>query len=310
MRRLPRLLLILALAVAARAQPAPKANDIFDFRSGFWLNLHQFLWAEAASAAPKSGDSPEWQKALDYYRLEVVAQDSLSPRMADLNNRLSQAGSGADLADSGVDSQIATVLTEVAPIYRRRWWLGHDRLNRAWMDAVRPLLVKYGARMKKDIAAAYQTDWPAAPVRTDVSAYAGPYGAYTTAEPVGHITISSSDPGYRGLAALEMLFHEASHTLDEKVSAALRAEATAQGMLFRRRGFDHAIVFYTAGEITRRYIAGYETYGQLHGMWTDGWPGSLPVLEKDWKPYLDGQATLGAAVAAMVRDYGVPKAGK
>jgi hypothetical protein len=30
------------------------------------------------------------------------------------------------------------------------------------------------------------------------------------------------------------------------------------------------------------------------------------VLEKDWKPYLDGHAEFSATIRAMVTDYGVP----
>jgi len=92
--------------------------------------------------------------------------------------------------------------------------------------------------MCKEIAAAYQTPWPATPIRVDVAAFAGPDGAYTTIEPT-HITISSTDKGYQGDAALEMLYHESSHSLDEKVRTALENERVKQGLFFKRRGFSH-----------------------------------------------------------------------
>ncbi len=111
-----------------------------------------------------------------------------------MNNRLAEAGSTTELRPDGLDPELRAVLSKAAPVYRS-------------------LLANYGASMRKDIAAVYQTPWPPAPIRADVAAFAGPLGAYTTSE-ANHITISSTDKGYQGEAALEMLFHEASHLLD------------------------------------------------------------------------------------------------
>jgi hypothetical protein len=73
------------------------------------------------------------------------------------------------------------------------------------------------------------------------------------------------------------------------------------------RGFSHAVLFYTAGEIARRYLPGYEMYGVRNRIFVDGWPDSLPVLERDWRPYLDGHTDLTSAVRAVVAGYGIPK---
>jgi hypothetical protein len=48
-------------------------------------------------------------------------------------------------------------------------------------------------------------------------------------------------------------------------------------------------------------------YGVRKGMFVDGWTESLPVLEKDWKPYLDGRTDLTAAVRAVVAGYRIRK---
>jgi hypothetical protein len=304
MRRADVLACVFLCALTAWAQQQTRPElALFEFHSGFWLNLHQFLCHEAAAAAPAS-DAPEWREAVDYYRREIAGRDLLSADSAALNNRLSAAP--ADHPPAGLDPPLAAVLARAAPLYRRDWWPQHDRSSRAWIDAVQPLLARHGDAVRHDVAAAYRVEWPAAPIRTDVSAFAGPVGGYTTETPA-HITISSTDPSYQGPAALEMLFHESLHTLDAPMVAALETERKARGLLFRRRGFDHAVLFYTAGEIVRRYIPGYEPYGIRNGVLEKGWEGALAVLEKDWKPYLDGRAEFGAAVRAMVADYGVPR---
>jgi hypothetical protein len=305
MRRGLLLTMLLTLTGTAPSQ-TPVDSVIFEFHSGFWLNLHQFLYQQASAPGSPASDSPEWREAVDYYRNAVVPRGQMSDDSAAVNNRLSAVGSAAELPSAGLSVGLVAALTKAAPLYRRVWWPEHSQANRTWIDAVEPLLSRYGEAIRKDISAAYQVTWPAGPIRVDVSAYAGPLGAYTTPAPT-HITISSTDAGYQGTAALEMLFHEVSHTLDEKLQAAIAAELAARGRLFRRRRFEHAIIFYTAGELTRRYMPGYEPYGVRNGMWTVGWPGGLPVLEKDWKPYLDGRLDWGAALRAIVSDYGVPR---
>ncbi len=48
-------------------------------------------------------------------------------------------------------------------------------------------------------------------------------------------------------------------------------------------------------------------YGVRNRIFADGWPEGLPVLDRDWKPYLDGRTNLPSAVRAVVASYGIPK---
>jgi len=274
----------------------------FEFHSGFWVNLHQFLMHEAVAKEPAPGDEA-WRDAVDYYRREMVKRSVFDRDVKLMELRFSEAGAEPP---EGLDAAHTAVLAKVAAIYRKNWWTKHDQANRKWIAAAEALLAKYGANVRKDIARAYQVDWPAKPIRTDVASYAGENGGYTTVDP-SLITINSTEPSYQGMGTLEMLFHEASHTIDEKVSDALDAELKARGRLFRRRAFNHAILFYTAGETVRKYVPDYVPFGERYGIFANGWPGSLPVLEKDWKPYLDGKIGLEEAVKAVVEDYGVAR---
>jgi hypothetical protein len=160
--------------------------------------------------------------------------------------------------------------------------------------------------MKKEMADAFQTPWPAEPIQTDVTEYASWSGAYTLLGPT-HITVSSAYTANAGPAALETLFHEASHGMIHKVMDALNAELDSQSRLFQSRAVWHAVLFYTVGEVTTRHLDNYVQYGIKNGVFDRGWPGVVPVLEKDWKPYLDGKIDLATAVHRLVADYGVPK---
>jgi hypothetical protein len=171
---------------------------------------------------------------------------------------------------------------------------------------MRPLIGKYAPAMKKEIAVAFQTTWPAGPIRVEVAIEADWSGAYTTTDPT-LITVSSKNPTYQGPSGVEMIFHESSHSLDDKLSDALDAQLKSANMLFRRRGFNHAVLFYTAGEIARRHLGDYQQVGIKEGILERGWPGSVAVLQKNWQPYLDGKVKFDDAIQALVRDYGVPR---
>jgi hypothetical protein len=291
--------LVSTLGLLAAAQ-----QTTFDFHSNFWVNLHHFLYEQAISKSPEPSDSPDWQHAVEVYRGDIATHELLSRDIAGINSALSRIENTESLKGSGIDSELTQTLERAAPVYKAGWWPEHNRTNLAWIDAVTPLAAKYEGVMKKELSAAYQTPWPAGQIRTDVSEYASWAGAYTLLDPT-LITISSHDPVTQ--AAVESLFHEASHAIIQKVSDALTAELDSQKKLFRRRAFWHAVLFYTAGEIAQRHLDDYTMLGIQKGIFERGWPGALPVLEKDWKPYLDGKIDLATAVRRLVEDYGVPK---
>lgn len=282
------------------AQKAPN----FEFHSGFWVNLHHYLFEQASPGGVVASDTPEWRRAVDYYRREMVKQDMLSREMEAINNTLSDLERAASIRSSGLQPELIAVLENAAPEYRQRWWPVHNAANRAWIAAVRPLIAKYGGVLTGEVAAAFGTNWPDGSIRTDVAEYANWGGAYTTLEPP-HITISSTDRGYAGPAALEMLFHEASHALSRGVTDALFMEARAQGKLLRRQSLWHAVLFYTTGQIVARHLEAYTPYALANGLYDQGWPGALPALDQDWKPYLDGKVDRAAAIRSLVQDYSV-----
>jgi hypothetical protein len=137
-----------------------------------------------------------------------------------------------------------------------------------------------------------------------VTEYASWAAGYTTLVPT-HITISSTSPRNQGAAALEILFHEASHALISKVRTTLATEARAQGKLFQRGDFWHAILFYSTGEMVRRHFENYTPYAAKNGLYSRGWEAMPEILGKDWKPYLDGEIDLSSAARRLVAAFGV-----
>ncbi len=308
---------------------------VFEFHSSFWMNLHHFLYQQAriqeelptrragqqhysekdpAHASPAGGvsavpaltpaEAADWQASLDHYRAEFAGRDLLfSTDMVLIKNRLAELQNAPDLQLSGFRPELIAALERAAVVYRRHWWPAHDRQNRHWVTQATPLIDKFGPVLARKLAAVYQTPWPAGRIWVDVTVYAGRVGGYTSVDPL-HVTISSAEPRNQGTAALEVLFHEASHGVAGHVRETIEEHCRALGKPIPRDLW-HAILFYTTGEMVRRSLveAGeeeYLPYAFRHGLFARGWQGYLQLIERHWKPYLDGSTDFDRALARLV----------
>ena len=306
---------------------------VFEFHSGFWLNLHHTLYREArlrrdSPSSPNisllSGLSPEeqrvWNSSVDYYMQNYAGKDLLySLEMVLIKNQLGDFETCPDLAgiqkkscDAGLPKGLTEALDSAAPIYRAHLWPEHDRLNRKWIFAVAPLIRRNGLGLSHRLADIYQTDWPVDRIRVDVTAFANSDGAYTTLDPL-RITVSSTDPRNQGPEALDVLFHEASLGISSTVQDAIVLECHQRNIPIPRDLW-HALVYYTAGELI---LSAVPSDGKAWSHRTDafsssgsdalreriysrGWQDYYRVLVQFWQPYLDGKVNFEDAIAHMV----------
>ncbi len=285
-----RLFLFFALALltpmAATAQQSSSAYGplpVFEFHSGFWINLHHMLYYEAKlretpSTSPQKGDSAlpsklktmkdsatpltqteraAWDSSVAYYTANFANKDLLfnndlvllKNQLADFEDCDELSGARKKTCDAGLPPQLTKALDDAAPVYRAHLWPDQDRANRRWVARIAPLVEEQGVGISQRLADIYQTKWPKEKIRVDVSAYANPTGAYTTIDPL-RVTISSVDPRNQGDEAFEVLFHEASHGIAEPVQNAIIRECRQRDKPIPRDLW-HALIFYTTGEVIR-----------------------------------------------------------
>lgn len=257
---------------------------VFEMHSGFWVNLHHFLYLQArllkgssstsettrGAAQPDelpvslidfpAADIRAWQDSVAFYAKDLAGRDLLlNGDMEIINNQLSAMeacteleGKTTPLCKSGLRQDLVEALERAAPVYRAHWWAEQDRTNREWIAQVAPMIQKMGVELSGQLADVYQRPWPSQKMRVDVVWYAGPFGAYTLLDPI-HLTISSHDPRNRGVYGFEVLFHEASHALAGAVNTAIAHEFRERDKPIPR-DFWHALLFYTTGEIVRRDV--------------------------------------------------------
>ena len=312
------------------AEPSRTA-PLFDFHSNFWINLHQVLLHEGLlregkpdrrleSGTPLSApdmdkrDEANWNAAVNFYAANFGTRPQVfDDQLIQINDDLaSQPEDQANLNPTGVPPDVAAILRSAAPIYRKYWWPAHNQSNENWItsqkERVRDLGPKLAAAMTNDL----HEQWPAAPIRVDVSYYVAAIG-YTFTTLPRHTTFSSSDPSNQGLGGFELLFHEASHTFADTVRNALATECRAQhkDCGAPQSGLSplwHALLFYTSGVELRRLLppierASFTPYAYANGVYTHGnWPKYRVVLEKDWQAYLDGKMSFDAAIHTLAAD--------
>ena len=332
---------------SAQGSSTESPLPVFEMHSGFWVNLHHFLYLQArlARVNPTSPETvrgaaqldelpvslmgfPEaeihaWQDAVAFYSRDLANRDLLlNGDMEIINNQLSAMETCAELegkttllCKSGLRQDLVEALQRAAPVYRTHWWPQQDQTNREWIAQVAPMIQKMGVELSGQLADVYQNPWPAQRLRVDVVGYGGPFGAYTSLDPI-HVTISSRDPRNRGVYGFEVLFHESSHALAGAVNKAIAREFRERDKPIPR-DFWHALLFYTTGEIVRRDVeygtmsfatetsgnaAAYLPYAARFGLYSGSWERFHGLLDLYWLPYLDGRVSFETAMARIAAD--------
>jgi hypothetical protein len=309
---------------AATATADTLVADMSQFRlhSAFWQNLHHFLyvsaWANRSTApgAPRlamplpqepaasltADERATWAAAVAYYDRNVAARDLL---FDDGLTRVKIALAEADdaLGNARIDEGLRTALLEAAPIYRKYWWSDHDAANRAWIANVSRQTPAVAKTIIERLTALYGVPWFTTPVRVDVVRAGKSQGAYTSIDPRPHIVVASGDSSYDGWAGTEMLFHEASHAMIQQMRPAVDAAAKAANK--QPRDLWHVVLFYIAGEVTRQELAkngiDYRPYLYATGLFDRAWPAFREPIERQVRPFVDGQVTLERMTAELAR---------
>lgn len=323
-KRLGVLLLLVVTPCLSHAEPRPLSPIHFEFRNGFWINLHHFLYLQALAQEAHRGspsliqvldasncipqmktpDADSWARSVSYYRQNLVSKDWLFDKELVRENDWLSDQRGARLSAAEISPELSQALNQAASTYRRFCWKKHRQRNSAWIAAAQRKLLPYGASIATRLARVYAQEWPSQSIVVDVVTYANWAGAYTTLNP-NHTTISSFGTDYQRYFALELLFHEASHVFGGKLQSAIDAECKAQNVK-PPRDLWHALLFYTAGEVTREELAKkgipYVPYADQFRLYekVPHWSEYRAAFEKSWKPYLDGGGNFADAIKAVV----------
>lgn len=253
-----------------------------------------------------------WDGAADFYAKIVSPSGSNSTQRYLI--RLQIAGFDEELRDDA-DRQFAQIASSfrgaAAPAYRACRWAAQDEANRRWIEELKPRLLADEGKIGPRLEELYRRKWAPEPIPVDVVQTVDFSGANTILRDGGrgHVLIAIENPGR---AALEVVFHEASHVLmgaGAPVRQALEEAAKAAGNPLPGDLW-HVVLFYTTGEVVRSVndAGGGPAYTpMLYEIFDRGtWGEYRKALERAWRPYVKGERSLAEAAAALVETLRAP----
>ncbi|MBV9263299.1 MAG: hypothetical protein JO324_03185 [Candidatus Eremiobacteraeota bacterium] len=321
-----------AAVMVPRSIAANAGEPSFRFRSGFWQNLHHTLYYQAQvletvygsgskRLAPidqaaftdlqqiTASDQESWYRALRTYRdryasLSFVFDDTLM----NADNEIS--GDEATPLSMTLPAAMLGALETAAPAYRKSLWERHDASNRAFIASLGKLVAANGCFLSRQLRSIYKTPWLAQPYVVDVVPYAQWEGSYSNnAAGFVHIVMSVQDPSESGMGGLDVLFHEASHSIADPDKGTIGAAIVAEAARLNRPAPDqfwHAVIMYTPGKLVEELAARsgmqYTMVWMQPGLLGRAWSRYYQALETHWLPYMRGTGTLEAAIARCVDD--------
>ena len=145
-------------------------GQLFAFRSGFWVNLHHFVYvlgrarngaadsrraavvkapADVEGLASRSeSERAAWDESIHYYAAGLSTKDAVfDAALIDITRKLAAAPDEADPASFGLPPELASTLKLAAPVYRAVWWPRHSRANAA--RRTRPRGLRRPARRRR-----------------------------------------------------------------------------------------------------------------------------------------------------------------
>ena len=239
-----------------------------------------------------------WDGAVDYYA-EIISPADWTDRQQYLL-RVQLAGFDEELKGAGARQfvEIARNFRAAAtPAYKACRWVARDEKNRRWIEELESRLAADELRISPRLEQLYRKRWTGLPIPVDVVETVNWSGANSILrDPAGgHLLISNS---YQGPAALEIVFHEASHLLMGRGDPLRQALDSAASAVDLRLPGDlwHVVLFYSTGEAVRRILddggkSGYTP--MVYAIFDRGtWVGYRKALESTWRPHIDGERTL------------------
>jgi len=328
------LVVTIARVVAAAQQPTGSAAELtttqFAFFSDLATNVNDALIAAAiarraqqpdpfASSADKacfdrlpSTDREGWTRAVDSYVAGTSTNFQRVLRRLELAG-LVRRDELSDATNRQFLEEAAALRNAATPAYRQCRWLAQDARNRRWINGVAALLAVHEAALRQQLPELFKTPWAGLPFRVDVVDTAPPTGADSAGPdfPTLHILVSSSNSANQDRAALEIVFHEASHFLatpDSPLGKAL-ASAFSDAGVAPPRDFVHQVHFFMTGEGVRREMTRggeppYTPYLYAVKLFSDKF---REAVSRTWPAYMDGKRTLEEAAGDLVRAMNAPQ---
>ncbi len=301
-------------------------SKYFYFQSSKQLNAHLYLYNRALGCkfTKKPNDSLAYYSFKDkyasfnakevlelngimlYYRDSLTSKDLLfDNNMSEFSDYLSDEGRSRVRLKLKWHADALEALKKFQPYFTKLYWTEIDSANKAWLNNYKNQLVKLETSVIPELERIYQTKMPFEKIRVDLSCYATWAGAYSFKNFFEHIIYSSVNKGNQGDLATEIVFHETSHFLVDKlvnrISESLKTKEVKQEIKLW-----HNILFYTTGYVLEKeYKQQWKTFTPYYVemKFEEKMPDfkiSVEGCKLYWNDFIEGKITFDEAVKKLV----------
>lgn len=245
----------------------------FQFYTSSALNLHLFLYQHSAeiktlklpadslrfyfnskNIPDKDNSYGQLITAMNYYRDSVITKDLLfDSTMRKFSVMLS---TNNQTGATGWQMHALEHIKTLQPFFNKGLWPSMDSTHKAWLNQIRNDLVQYEETITNRLQKLYGCSMPKQKIRIDLAGYASWAGAYSYSQGMDHIIISTAERSNQGQLGLEIIFHEGSHFLIDKVFDLLAQYFKTGKKPDIRRQTWHNLLFYTTGWVVADVYAG------------------------------------------------------
>jgi len=206
-----------------------------------------------------------------------------------------------------VDWQVQALkhILDIQSFFKSQLWPAIDAANKTWMQQLKNDLALQEEPIINRLQKLYGDSMPIEKIRVDLGVYASWAGAYSYSQGIEHIIIATNGRLNEGRLGLEILFHEGSHFIIDKVFNLLAEYFAAKKTQTTRRQTWHNLLFYTTGQVVKEVYAaqGIEFIPYYkEAKFEDRVPFKLSTdaFTLYWDPYMRGETTMEEALKKVV----------
>jgi len=302
-------------------------SKYFSFQSSKQLNAHLYLYNRALGCkfTKKPNDSLAYysfkdkyaglnaKEALELNEIMLYYRDSLTTKdllfddgMTGFSDYLSDEGRSKMKLKLKWQTEALEVLKKFQPYFTKLYWTGIDSTNKAWLSAYKEQITKLELTVIPELERIYQTKLPAKKIRVDLTCYATWAGAYSFNTSFEHIVYSTASKANQGDLAAEVVFHEASHFLVDKVNDKITLLLKDNKDSKKCANLWHNIIFYTTGYVLEKQYKlqwkKFEPY-YVQMKFEEKIPEfkvSVEACKLYWNDYIEGKLTFDAVLKKLV----------
>jgi hypothetical protein len=302
----------------------PSETKYFIFQSNPQLNAHLFLYNKAMGCKFKkvTSDSLAYYAFKDklkaitpadilvlnelvlFYKDSLLSKDLLfDSLMRDFSDKLIKPDPSLVKWQKNAREKLKIFM----PYFTKMYWVGIEKENNTWLAANRKNIERLETIIVPELERIYETKLPNAKVIIDLTSYASWAGAYSFNDSFSHVIFSSSNASNKDDMGLEVVFHETSHFLVDKLNAEI-ATASKGGDIKKTINLWHNIIFYTTGAVmTKHYSAEGRPFipYYVHMKFEDKFPDfktSVQACRSYWDSHIEQKTTLQTAVNQVVTE--------